>query len=286
MRRRGRGGDEEGTESPFPAKERPLLPHAVVEHDGVVAVLPARDGARNVFATLAATGLLDASAESLPCLRLASGRVLQRFRDVVSEAFQMGIDRVLLVNWDESMWRTRNRLVRTVTGAIEAMSSVEELFACRADGRWRIFLRMRPGSFGESLLDVAANRPLAELLVDVPQDVAFVAGSLAPAVVAELPERLARSRDGFLRRVRVESGPPSRPARGARPTTSRSTRRPRRRRAPPPSSPAGRAASGVPAHSTDRRSPRRVAARISTSRPTRSGRRRSPSSSSAQATAR
>jgi hypothetical protein len=210
MRRRGRGGDEEVTESPFPAKERPLLPHAVVEHDGVVAVLPARDGARNVFATLAATGLLDASAESLPCLRLASGRVLQRFRDVVSEAFQMGIDRVLLVNWDDSTWRTRNRLVRTVTGAIEAMSSVEELFACRADGRWRIFLRMRPGSFGESLLDVAANRPLAELLVDVPQDVAFVAGSLAPAVVAELPERLARSRDGFLRRVRVESGPPSR----------------------------------------------------------------------------
>jgi hypothetical protein len=183
----------------------------LVEHDGVVAVMPARDGARNVFATLAATGLLDADAESLPCLRLASGRVLQRFRDVVSDTFQLGIDNVVPFDWrDDSMMRTRNRLARTVAGAIEAMSSVEELFACRADGRWRIFLRMRPGSFGESLLDVAANRPLAELLVDVPQDVAFVAGSLDPAAVAELPERLARSRDGFLRRVRVVSGPPSR----------------------------------------------------------------------------
>jgi hypothetical protein len=122
----------------------------------------------------------------------------------------MAIDQVLMVNWDESMWRTRNRLVRTVSGAIEAMSSVEELFACRADGRWRIFLRMRPGSFGESLLDVAVNRPLAELLVDVPQDVAFVAGNFDPAVVAELPERLARSRDGFLRRMHDDDGPRTR----------------------------------------------------------------------------
>ena len=90
--------------------------------------------------------------------------------------------------------QTRDQLFRTVAGAIEAMSSVEELFACRAEGHWRIFLRMRLGSFGESLLDVAANWPLAELLADVPQDVAFVAGSFDAAVVAELPERLARSR--------------------------------------------------------------------------------------------
>jgi len=210
LRRRGRGGDEEGTEAPFSAKERPLLPYAVVERDGVVAVLPARDGARNVYSTLAATGLLDADAENLPCLRLASGRVLKRFRDIISDVFQMGIDQAVPVDWnrwDESTMRTRDRLFRTVAGAIEAMSSVEELFACRAEGHWRIFLRMRPGSFGESLLDVAANRPLAELLADVPQDVAFVAGSFDAAVVAELPERLARSRDGFLRRMDVEDGP-------------------------------------------------------------------------------
>lgn len=213
MRRRGRGDDEEATESPFPAKERPFLPHAVVEQDGIVAVLPARDGARNVFATLAATRLLDADAESLPCLRIESGRVMKRFRDVVSDTFQLAVGQALPVDWrnfDESTWRTRGRLTAAAAGVVEAMSSVEELFACRAEGRWRVFLRMRAGSFGESLLDVARDRPIAELLVDVPQDAAFVAGSLDPAVVAELPERLARTRDGFLRRMQVDEGPRAR----------------------------------------------------------------------------
>jgi hypothetical protein len=97
------------------------------------------------------------------------------------------------------MQRSKARLVRIGTGLIEALTSVDELFACRSEERWRAFLRVRSGSFGASLLAAAVDRPVRELLADVPQDLAFVAGSLDPKVIATVPELLAHRHDGFLR---------------------------------------------------------------------------------------
>jgi hypothetical protein len=200
-----RGGDDD--EAPSRELERSYVPHAIVERDGIVLVLPARDGARNLFDTLAATGLLDADPARLPCLRLESGRVLARFRSLVSDLFEVGVGQLVPIDWshwDESTLRTRARLFRTVSGLVEALASIDEIFACRDGGRWRANLRMRPGSFGAGLLDVAVDGPPAELVADAPLDSAFVAGRFDPDGVASVSERFDRTRDGFLRTMRVE----------------------------------------------------------------------------------
>jgi len=78
--------------------EVPRLPHWVVERDGVVLVLPAADGERNLFDTLAATRLLDVEAARLPCLRLAFGRLNDRYRATLGNYLDLAINLLLPID--------------------------------------------------------------------------------------------------------------------------------------------------------------------------------------------
>ena len=178
-------------------RETPRVPHWIVERDGVVLVLPAPDGERNLFDTLDATRLLDVAAARRPCLRLALGRLNERFRGLLVGLLWARIETMLPVDRslnDGSIWRARTRAWRVVTAMLDALCSVDEIFVQREGEVWRGYLRTRPDSFGARLLDVAVDRPVAELLADLPDGTEWLAGRVDPEALQALPEQWERTR--------------------------------------------------------------------------------------------
>jgi hypothetical protein len=203
------GDDSLPSEVVMPAPSRrhrdtPRVTYTIVERGGIVLVLPAADGERNVLDTLEATRLLDVEAGRRPCLRLVNARIEERYRDTLGSLLNTAVNSLLTFDHetiDESYFRVRMRAWSGVTGLLDAISSVDEIFVQRDGAVWRAYLRERPDSFGARLLELAVNRPVAELLADLPDGPEWIAGRFDPDAVAAVPEQWRLSRAPVFRRM-------------------------------------------------------------------------------------
>ncbi len=192
----------------------PTVRYHLVERDGLSLLLPARDGAAHVAATLATTGLLDAETGPEACLRFELGAAVSEAKQdlqqwvgnmVSSMVLNQSFAQDLIQREGEQRWDVYSDLQMAAWNAtqvvLDAAVSVEHLFLLQRGPRFDLFLRSEAGRLLDSVSGLWRERPVAELLAGAPSDVPILlAASVEPEVVGELPDRWERDFDARARR--------------------------------------------------------------------------------------
>jgi len=192
----------------------PRVTYHLIERDGVTLLAPARDGARNLFATLAATRALEGGASSPACVRLDVGRIVGEVRDELRNAAVAGVNFALhraradpRIGGGDDGWHSFYRLRRIgvdlVDGLLDLAGSTAHLFSRWDRGRVEVYLLAEEEGFLRALLPLPRNRPIDELVAGVPGDATTAfALSLDPAVVPQVSAIWRATQRGFFQRRR------------------------------------------------------------------------------------
>lgn len=214
-RRMGNNTDTETDEEVNPDDERPqsVTYHLIEDATGLL-LIPARDGRRNIAATLASAHALDPDLPPSCAFEFDVGRAVREVRGELSDHLHNGLNIAFMkfneglaarhLNWD--YWSFYEMTHDLLEGTLDALSSIDHVFVQLDSVSAELYVRAANGRFFDRLLATLKNRPVAELLADAPPDAgALLAASVDPKRIVRVPEiwRDSQSRTFRHRRITV-----------------------------------------------------------------------------------